>query len=407
MSLFANTCILALHAGQQIGVYLSDISGAFDRVSSDLLLEKLKAAGVSPEMLNFIDAYLKPRRSRVIVGGAQSREFILQDTVFQGTVLGPKFWNAFFDDVSAAIPPEFQSNKFADDLTCLKLYAKDTSTEGIHKNLEECQKAVHGWGRKNQVLFDSSKEEFAVIHETEGDGEDFRYLGTWMDTSLRMARNIEKILSRTRPKVKALLRSHRFYTTTDMVQQFKTHILCHLECNSGGFYHALDTVLAPLDNLQTQFVKSLGLTIEQAFLEYNLAPLRLRRDIAMLGLLSKCVHGTAHEDLRKLFPLMTGTKHSYQTRHQLHRHELQLEEDRPGTHHALLRRSIFGLTRVWNRLPAEVVTTKSVPAMQKTITAMARGACAQGQIQWDQVYSPRTQLLQDTSYFQMLLTYAF
>ena len=149
VSLFANTCILALHAGQKIGVYLSDISGAFDRVSSDLLLEKLKAAGVSPEMLNFIDAYLKPRRSRVIVGGAQSREFILQDTVFQGTVLVPKFWNEFFDDVSAAIPAEFQSNKFADDLTCLKLYAKDTSTEGIHKNLEECQKAVHGWGRNN------------------------------------------------------------------------------------------------------------------------------------------------------------------------------------------------------------------------------------------------------------------
>ena len=93
------------------------------------------------------------------------------------------------------------------------------------------------------MIFDQSKEEFVVIHGREGEGNDFRYLGTWMDTALKMGTNIDKILARTRPKTTALLRSKRFYTTRDMVQQYKTHILCHLECNSSGFYHALDTVL--------------------------------------------------------------------------------------------------------------------------------------------------------------------
>ena len=136
-ALFANKCILALHRGEKVGVYLSDISGAFDRVSQTLLLEKLQAAGVSEDMLRFIGSYLQSRRSTVIVGGSTSQEFILEDTVFQGTVLGPRFWNVFFDDVSAAVPAEFQSKKFADDLTCLKVFAKETKNDEIHGSLRE------------------------------------------------------------------------------------------------------------------------------------------------------------------------------------------------------------------------------------------------------------------------------
>ena len=235
VALFTNICILALHAGRKVGVYLSDISGAFDRVSKTLLLEKLQAAGVSEDMLKFIASYLEPRRSTVLVGGAKSKKFKLQDNVFQGTVLGPEFWNVFFDDVSEAAPTDYQSKKFADDLTCLEEFAKEISNEEIQSDLRECQIAVHEWGNANQVIFDQSKEEFVVIHGKEGEGNDFRYLGTWMDTAMKMGTNIDKILARTRPKTTALLRSKRFYTTRDMVQQYKTHILCHLECNSSGF----------------------------------------------------------------------------------------------------------------------------------------------------------------------------
>ena len=54
VALFTNTCILALHAGRKVGVYLSDISGAFDRVSSELPLRNLEAAGVHHDMLRFL-----------------------------------------------------------------------------------------------------------------------------------------------------------------------------------------------------------------------------------------------------------------------------------------------------------------------------------------------------------------
>ena len=218
-----------------------------------------------------------------------------------------------------------------------------------------------------------------------------------------MGTNIEKLLARTRPETAALLRTQRFYSTRDMIQQYKTHILCHLECNSGGFYHAVDTVLGQLDNLQAHFLRNINISVDEAFLVHNLAPLSTRRDIAMLGLIFKSVHGTAHEDLQSLFPRQFGPAHSCGTRLQIQRHQLQLEEDRPGTHHALLRRSVFGLTRIWNRLPAQVVQAKSVTDMQRALTALVRAACRRNDGGWADIFSPRPAILRDHTFFDELL----
>ena len=41
----------------------------------------------------------------------------MDNTVFQGGVLGPPLWNIFFSDIGEAIPEDFEEEKFADDLT--------------------------------------------------------------------------------------------------------------------------------------------------------------------------------------------------------------------------------------------------------------------------------------------------
>ena len=92
--------ILCICSGKKIAAYLSDITGAFDRVFKDFLLAKLYAAGVGTQYLNFLDSYLQPRQGKVIVEGVASDIFAIADTVFQGTVLGPCLWNVFFSDVA-------------------------------------------------------------------------------------------------------------------------------------------------------------------------------------------------------------------------------------------------------------------------------------------------------------------
>ena len=114
------------------------------------------------------------------------------------------------------------------------------------------------------------------------------------------------------------------------------------------------------------------------------------------------MHEVAHKDLQQLFPRQIAITHSYGTKFQAHRHGLQLKEQREGTKHALLRRSIFGLTRVWNRLPQEVIGADSVTAMQRSLTAMVRTACRVNVFDWAKSLSPRPVLLHEPLHFKRL-----
>ena len=49
--------ILAICSGKKVGAFLSDISGAFDKVFKFYLLAKLQGHGVGPDVLNFLDVY--------------------------------------------------------------------------------------------------------------------------------------------------------------------------------------------------------------------------------------------------------------------------------------------------------------------------------------------------------------
>ena len=66
-------------------------------------------------------------------------------------------------------------------------------------------------------------------------------------------------------------------------------MLSYVEYRTPAVYHATCTVLKPLDQLQERFVHETVVTTLEALMEFNLAPLSTRRDIAMLGLIHRTV----------------------------------------------------------------------------------------------------------------------
>ena len=73
----------------KVALYASDVAGAFDRVDSSILSEKLKSKGVNAKLRRLIMSWLQARRAKVIICGSCSEEFLLQHIVFQNTALGP------------------------------------------------------------------------------------------------------------------------------------------------------------------------------------------------------------------------------------------------------------------------------------------------------------------------------
>jgi len=248
------------------------------------MMAKLFSAGVADNFLNFLNSYLEPRVGKVTVEGALSDIFELSDTVFQGTVLGPTLWNVFFSDV--AFPASLHGGSaaiFADDLNVFKCFDVHESNEEIAERMAHTQSEVHQWGQRNRVSFDQQKEHLNIIHPIQGEGDNFKLLGNLIDVKLLMTDAIEEILTRARPKVKALLRTRGIYDTAHLIMQYKTHIWGITEYQNGCIMHAAPSALERIDSLQRGFLNELNISESQAFVEYNFAPPVLRRDIGILA----------------------------------------------------------------------------------------------------------------------------
>ena len=78
-----------LDKGKTVGSVLLDLSKAFDLIPHNLLMDKLKAYGLSAQSLNLIKDYLSGRRQRVKVANTKSDIVKIHRGVPQGSVLAP------------------------------------------------------------------------------------------------------------------------------------------------------------------------------------------------------------------------------------------------------------------------------------------------------------------------------
>ena len=104
-------------------------------------------------------------------------------------------------------------------------------------------------------------------------------------------------------RLRTLLRTQRFYDRRSTVKLYKSHVLSFVEGGTPALYHACPSILRPLDAIQETLLQEIGLTDAEALLDFNLAPLPMRRDIAMLGLLYKVSRGMAPMAIQKQFSL--------------------------------------------------------------------------------------------------------
>ena len=375
-----STWIKAICSGKKVGLYLSDISGAFDRVFKKIMLAKLHSVGVPDIYLDFLSSYLEPRIGHVAVESVLSDVFTLADSVFQGTVLGPTLWNVFFHDVAfAATGVNTTEAMFADDLSIYKTFDSNCANDVIIADMQAKKQAVHKWGVRNRVTFDAAKEHIVILHPLHGVGEDFKLLGCLIDVQLRMDHAIDSLLARARPKIHALLRTKNMYPVSDLLMQYKTHIWSILEYQNGTILHAAPSALAKLNDMQKSFVHKLLLTEVLAFLDFNFAPAALRRDIGILGFIHKRVLGQCHVSIQRLLPFIAPQP-------RWHDKQLETHIENCIARSTLFCRSLFGMVAVYNRLPQDIVESASVKQFQSKLTHMAKQKCDHGCMAWQRIF---------------------
>ncbi len=394
--LAVNVCswLLLFEQGKTIGLYCSDVSGAFDRVSRDRLCAKIEASGLPANLSAFLASWLEDRVSTVVVSGGCSPEETLANSVFQGTVLGPPLWNVFYADASFPVRSlGFVETVFADDFNCWKGFGKDGLPTMLKCEIEMrgAQRELHRWGQANRVAFDPSKESFIIMGRLGAMGGNFRLLGVTFDPKLLMHAGAREIAIEAGWRLKSILRARRFYTTPELVNLYKSLVLSYIESGTPGYYHASTSVLACIDRVQRRFLREINMTETDALLNYRLAPLRVRRDIAILGFLHRVNLRLVAPQVEELFPRIgsrsvRGSGIGSRVRAATAFHNRQLLDRVSATSTEQFKKSIFGMVQCYNALPQWIADKPTVSAFQRCLQTCIKQRAVAG-TEWSEIFS--------------------
>ena len=137
-------------------------------------------------------------------------------------------------------------------------------------------------------------------------------------------------------------------------------------------------VISRLDAVQSRFLRDVGVEDINALVNFHVAPLSTRRDIAMLGLIHRTVCGKGPSQFKDFF--RRDPQHA------------KLLDPRVTSRSPLIKRSALVLVAIYNLLPQNVVRARSVSAFQKGLQEIVITFAVTGHPQWSEVFSPRLPL---------------
>ena len=164
--LFTESIVRSLHEKIGTDVIYFDFAKAFDTVSHDLILNKLKTQyNIDGTLLKFFTEYLCSRKQRVILDNVISECVDILSGVPQGSILGPLLFVLFINDIYTNIDKDTNIALFADDT---KIW-RDINSEADCEILQNDINTLSTWSRNNKMSFHPDKCKALSIHDSRPD----------------------------------------------------------------------------------------------------------------------------------------------------------------------------------------------------------------------------------------------
>ena len=229
-----------------------DLLKAFDRVWHNGLIYKPKVNGMSGNILQLLQNFLKDQQQHVVLNGTTSKWKSISAGLPQGSVLGLLFFLIYINDIIS-------------NITCgIKLYADDTSLFSVvdDENITACVlnrnlEKINLWAWQWKMQFNANKMEEVIFsckrlkikhpklrlgNDEIASKNEHKHLGLILDSKLDVKSHIRETILKARKGI-GIIKCLSNYVCRDVLEQiYKLHIRPHLDYGDI-IYHKHDPEL--------------------------------------------------------------------------------------------------------------------------------------------------------------------
>ena len=234
---FLEVATKILDNGDPIDIIYLDFAKAFDKVPHQRLLNKMRAMGISGNILRWTEAWLSNRHQRTVLNGSFSDWLTVLSGVPQGSVLGPLLFVIFINDIDSCSDLIAVLLKFADDTkigngvrtleqrenlqNCLNKLTEWATTWCMTFNIEKC-KVVHV-GRNNPM------HTYSMYGTNLADTEKERDIGVIVSNTLKPTAQCAEAARRAGAVLTQISKAFLYRDRRVFLQLYLQFVRCHLE----------------------------------------------------------------------------------------------------------------------------------------------------------------------------------
>lgn len=275
-------------------IYL-DFQKAFDKVPHKRLINKVKAHGITGNLVSWIEDWLSDRKQRVVINGKSSDWTNVSSGVPQGSVLGPILFIIYINDIDENI--KCKISKFADDTKIANRADSETQRHLLQSDLDTLVEWSNTWlmnfninkchvlhiGNSNPRV--SYTMENAPIKCVEREKD----LGVVISTDLKQSNQCSEVVKTANKLIGFIGRSFSFKTEKIILTLYNSLVRPHLEYNVQFWSPYYKKDIEKLERIQRRLTKMIprlrNKPYEERLKELNLFSLtkrRLRGDLITL-----------------------------------------------------------------------------------------------------------------------------
>ena len=386
---------ISMNEGLSTDIVYFDFAKAFDSVSHDLILKKLKLQyNIDGRLLRFIKNYLCDREQCVMIGSSKSEMKPVLSGVPQGSIIGPILFVLFINDLPQGLSPDTNCALYADDTKIWRTIHSTADEQIVQQDIVY----LNNWAALNKMKFHPRKCKVMTVQNREPpllgvlpemqcsyemggeilDNVDVeKDLGVHINSKLNFNQHCESKISKAKQQLGMVRRTCYF------VNDIKRRRTLYLSLVRSQFEHCsqiwrptIKTMMQKVENFQKYCVKWILSEDQVRYNSYsvylrkckelNLMPMNKLFDLNDLVLFHKIVYELIPSKLPNYLSFFSG-----QTRLRSCRldslcivNNLQLSK----FNETILRKSFFFRVHTkWNDLPLEIRQITDTPSFKLAV----------------------------------------